>query len=82
MRNSLAALVLAVVFAAPAGAQSTVGMGAMQYYVGTWSCMAGSIGTPPSKATSTYTLDGGIMRQWVEVPAQGKMTKAYHLRLR
>jgi hypothetical protein len=79
MTRALALSVLAVAIAAPAGAQPAVGMGAMQYYVGTWSCLAGSVGRPPAKATATFAIDSGVMRQWVSVPAQGKMTKPYVL---
>ncbi len=79
MRTILALIVLAGAFAAPAAAQSSGGMAAMQYYVGTWSCMAGDVGQPQSKATATYTIDAGLMREWVVVPAQGKMTKPYML---
>jgi hypothetical protein len=57
--------------------RSTMGMGPEQYYVGTWNCMAGPVGKPPSKATATFTLDSGVLRQWVLVPAQGKMKTAY-----
>jgi hypothetical protein len=76
MRIVLALVVFALACAVPAGAQTT-GMGAMQYYVGTWSCLGGPVGVPASKATATYTLDSGVMRQWVIVPPQGKMTKPY-----
>ena len=79
MRKTLAFSVLALAFAAPAGAQTPAGMGAMQYYVGTWSCTGGPVGPPAQKATLTYTLDSGIMRQLVVVPVQGKMTKPYAL---
>jgi hypothetical protein len=79
MRNALVFSILALALVAPAGAQPAAGMAAMQYYVGTWSCLAGPPGQPPQKATATYTADSGILRQWVSVPAQGKMTKAYAL---
>lgn len=49
----------------------------MQYYVGTWSCQAGPIGSTASKSTATYSLDSGVLRESVDVPAQGKMTKPY-----
>jgi hypothetical protein len=77
--KTLALLALAVGFAAPASAQPMTGMAALQYYVGTWSCMAGPIGTPPNTATATFTIDSDVMRQWVVVPAQGKMTSPYVL---
>jgi hypothetical protein len=79
LRTILALFVVLGSVVAPAAAQSTGGMAAMQYYVGTWSCMAGNVGQPPSKATATYTIDSGLMREWVVVPAQGKMTKPYML---
>lgn len=55
------------------------GMAAMQYYVGTWSCLAGPPGTPPSTATATYSIDSGVLREWVVVPPQGKMTTTFAL---
>ena len=61
--------------------QSTMGMGPMQYYAGSWSCMAGPVGKPADKATATYTLDSGVLRGWILVPAQGKMTSAYALEI-
>jgi hypothetical protein len=79
LRKTLGAFALALVFATPAAAQATTGTASLQYYVGTWSCQAGSVGQPPSKATATYTLDSGVLREWVDVPAQGKMTKPYML---
>jgi hypothetical protein len=78
LKRALALCALALAFAAPAGAQAAGGMGAMQYYVGTWACAGGPVGIPPQKATVTYTLDSGVLRQWVDVPAQGKM-KQYGL---
>lgn len=70
--------------AAPAGAQMTTGMATMpgmQYYVGTWSCMAGNVGQPQSKATATFTMDSGLLRQYVVVPPQGKMKNTYTLEI-
>jgi hypothetical protein len=72
---ALAALALAVPI--PAGAQSATGMASMQYYVGSWSCMAGDVGQPPSKATATYTMESGVLRGLIVVPPSGKMTKTY-----
>lgn len=79
MKRALALAVLAFAFAAPAGAQPATGMAAMQYYVGTWNCVAGPVGSPQSTATATFTIDAGVMREWVFVPAQGKMTTPYAL---
>ena len=77
MIRTLTLLALVVGLAAPAGAQPMTGMAAMQYYVGTWSCTAGPVGSAPVNATATYTIDSGVMREWVVVPAQGKMTTPY-----
>jgi hypothetical protein len=77
LRKTLGAFALAIAFVTPAGAEPTTGKTSMQYYVGTWSCQAGPIGRPASKSTATYTLDSGVLREWVDVPAQGKMTKPY-----
>ena len=79
MKITLALFVLALVSAAPAAAQPATGMAAMQYYVGTWSCQAGPPGSPPSTATATFTLDSGVLHEWVLVPPQGKMTTPYAL---
>jgi hypothetical protein len=81
LRKTIVLLALAVGFTAPASAQSMTGMAALQYYVGTWSCMAGPVGSPPSTATATYTIDSGVMREWVVVPPQGKMTSTYALNI-
>ena len=81
MKKSLGTLVLILAFATPAGAQMTgssaSGMDAMQYYVGSWSCMAGEVGQPPQKASATYTLDSGVLHEMVNVPAQGTMKTPY-----
>ena len=63
--------------AAPASASG--GMSAMQYYVGSWTCVAGNTGEKPVNATVEYTLNDGVLRQSVLVPAQGKMKTAYAL---
>ncbi len=79
MKNAFALAVLAAIASAPIAAQSATGMAAMQYYVGNWTCAGGTPGQPPSKATLTYTLEGDVLRQWVVVAAQGKMTSPYML---
>ncbi len=86
MKKTFGLFVLIIALGAPAGAQmmsgqSAMGMGPMQYYVGSWSCMAGPVGKPQSKATATYTLDSGVLRGWVLVPPQGKMKSAYALEI-
>jgi hypothetical protein len=85
LRKAFGLIAFIIALGAPAGAQmmsgqSTMGMGPMQYYVGSWSCMAGPIGKP-SKATATYTLDSGILRGWILVPPQGKMKNVYALEI-
>ena len=85
MKRPLSLLMGAMILvAAPAGAQMMSGMSSMsgmQYYVGTWSCMAGNVGQPQSKATATFTMESGLLRQYVVVPAQGKMKNAYTLEI-
>jgi len=78
MRKILGVFVLAAISTVPAGAQSA-GMTAMQYYVGSWTCTGGPIGQKPVTANVTYTIDNGVMREWVMVAAQGKMKKPYVL---
>lgn len=74
---ALTAFVLGAVL--PIAAQSASGMAAMQYYVGSWTCHGGMTADPPTKATSTYTMDGNVLRQWVVVAAGGKMTQPYYV---
>lgn len=49
-------------------ARSATGMAAMQYYVGTWSCMGGPVGKQPGHATLKYTMSGDILQQWIQAP--------------
>lgn len=77
MRKSLILSALIVALVAPVGAQPTTGMGAMQYYVGNWACLAGPIGAPTVKATATFVSESGVLRQWVFVPVMGKMKGPY-----
>ncbi len=35
----------------------------MQYFVGTWACVAGPVGMAPYAATATFAIDSGIMRE-------------------
>lgn len=78
VRNFALLAALAVALATPVATRSA-GMDEMQYYVGTWACQAGEPGKAPSHATATYTLDGGVLRQWVTVPVQTGMKKGYYL---
>lgn len=72
----LVSFVLAVL--APMSAQSASGMAAMQYYVGSWSCTGGMVGDP-THATSTYTMENGILRQSVSVSPTAKMKQPYYI---
>jgi hypothetical protein len=86
LRTALGLSIFIIALGATAGAQmmsdqSSAGMGPMQYYVGSWSCMAGPTGKPASKATATYTLDSGVLRGWILVPPQGKMKSSYALEI-
>jgi hypothetical protein len=86
LKKTLGFVIFAALLAAPTSAQmmsaqSMPGAGALQYYVGTWACEAGTVGKPASKATATYTLDSGVLRQWVVVPPTGKMKSEYALQL-
>ena len=60
----------------PASAQTNP-MEAMQYYVGTWSCDVTPPGKPTQHATATHTLDDGVLREWINMPAQGSMKKPF-----
>ncbi len=78
MFRQTAFLSLFALAVAPTSADAAGGMAAMQYYVGHWSCMAGSVGKPMSPATFTATMDAGVLRELVVVPAQGT-SRAYTL---
>ena len=73
----LAFLALFCAAAVPAAVQSASGSSALQYYVGTWSCMGGTVGRPQSHATLTYTLQNGILNSTVAVPRQNGMKTPY-----
>jgi hypothetical protein len=82
LKRALGFLTLMAMLGAPAGAQMTSGpgpsgMAAMQYYVGSWSCMVGNVGQAAYKSTASYTMDAGILRESVIVPATGKMKTSY-----
>ncbi len=86
MRQTLLLSVLALTLTAlPAAAQTSSmsapapGMAALKYYVGTWSCLAGPPGVPPSKATVTYAMDHDILRQYVIVPPAGNMKQTFSM---
>jgi hypothetical protein len=76
MKSFLVVAILAIALAAPASAQQATGMGAMTYYVGTWTCLGGPVGVPPAKATLTYVMNGSILNQNVSVPVQPGISSA------
>lgn len=81
MKKLFGFVILAIALTASASAQmtgaSSGGMDAMKYYVGSWSCMAGNVGEKPVPATTTYTMEPGMLRQIVNVPPTGKMKEPY-----
>jgi hypothetical protein len=79
MKNALGLFILAIIFVTPIAAEPAAGISAMQYYVGTWSCLGANTGQKPNKALLTYTLTDGVLHEWVNVPAQGKMTTSYEI---
>lgn len=42
----------------------------MQYYVGSWACTGGMPGKAQNHATLSYTMDDGMLREWIVVPVQ------------
>jgi hypothetical protein len=77
LKRTLVFLATSVAFSVPVVAQSATGMGAMQYYVGNWTCTGGNVGEPSEKATVNFTLDSGLLREWIVVAPQGKMKNPY-----
>jgi hypothetical protein len=55
-----------LVLAPTLSARSVTGMAAMQYYVGTWSCIGGAIDKQPFHFTVRYTEDAAILQIWVQ----------------
>ncbi|HEY6449530.1 MAG TPA: hypothetical protein VIX60_02495 [Candidatus Cybelea sp.] len=54
-------------------------MAAMHHYVGTWTCTGCEIEQPSEKATVTFTLDSGLLREWIVLPPQGRMKNPYSI---
>jgi hypothetical protein len=77
MKRSLLLLLLVAALGAPANAAG--GMSSLEYYVGSWTCVAGNVGEKPVNATVEYTMNAGVLREWVLVPVQGKMKSPYGL---
>jgi hypothetical protein len=49
-------------------ARSATGMAAIQYYVGTWSCIGGAIDRPPFHFTVRYSMNAAILQSWLQAP--------------
>jgi hypothetical protein len=81
VKQILAAFILALIAAAPAGAQQAGGMSAMAYYVGTWTCVGGPVGSPPTTATVTDVMNGGMLNGSVSIPVQTGMKAPYSANL-
>ncbi len=77
MKQILAAFILALITAAPVGAQTAGGMSAMGYYVGSWTCVGGPVGSPPATATVTDVMSGGVLNGSVSIPVQAGMKAPY-----
>jgi hypothetical protein len=83
LKYSLIFVAAILAAAAPSGAQMTAqgpsDVGNLHYYVGSWSCTAGNVGQKPMHANVTYTMDSGLLREFVMVPAGGMMKFPYTL---
>jgi hypothetical protein len=79
LRTTVIILSFLTLVAVPLVAPSASGMAVMQYYVGSWSCLGGPIGVKPVNASVTYTLDDGVMREWVHIAPAGEMKRPYVL---
>jgi hypothetical protein len=73
---SLPAIALSLA-AAKANAQTPNSMDALQYYVGTWSCVENKTGSPPVSSKFTFAMESNLMRQWITRPKQGSMRAPY-----
>ena len=52
-------------------------MGALQFFVGTWSCIEHQPNKPPLSSTFTFAMESGLLRQWIVRPKQGSMRAPY-----
>lgn len=60
-----AVIVASLMLNATLPSRSATGMDAMQYYVGTWSCIGGTIGKQSFHFMATYAMSGNILRSWI-----------------
>ncbi len=51
----------------------------MGYYVGTWTCVGGPVGSPPSTANVTAVMNGDVLNSSVSIPVQSGMKAPYYL---
>ena len=77
-RPCTAILLLALLLGAQTiKAQAVNPMDALQFYVGTWSCLERKASGPPLSSTFTFAIESNLMRQWISRPKQGSMQVPY-----
>ena len=77
-RPRTAISVLALLLSAPTiKAQAVNPMDALQFYVGSWSCLERKASDPPLSSTFTFAMESNLMRQWIVRPKQGSMQAPY-----
>ena len=77
-RAAMTFLCLAPILAAvTVHAQAANPMDALQYYVGTWSCVERKAGHPLLSSKFTFAMESNLMRQWIARPKQGSMRAPY-----
>src|SRR5579862_8017968 len=52
-------------------------MSALQFFVGTWSCIEHQPNKPFLSSTFTVVMESGLLRQWIVRPKQGSMRAPY-----
>jgi hypothetical protein len=77
LKTILAVCIFTVAATTSAGANQGPYMSAMGYYVGTWTCVGGPTGSPPTNATVTDVVQGALLNASVSVPAQTGMSGPY-----
>lgn len=76
-RLYITASLLTLLLAPTTEAQAANPMDALQFYVGTWSCLERKAGDPPLSSTFTFAIESNLMRQWIARPKQGSMQAPY-----
>lgn len=79
MKRRFITLLLLNVLYAGLGPQAEAAshMSALQYYVGTWSCVERESGAPPLSSKFTFAMESNLMREWIDRPKQGSMNMPY-----